>query len=56
MKPEIKADESQVLLARLKIIKEREALAEREIELKAHAEKEQLRIKGRSEQLDLELK
>ena len=56
MKPEVKADESQVLLARLKIIKEREALAEREIELKAHVEKEQLRIKARSEQLDLELK
>ena len=53
---EIKVEESQVLLSKLRIIKEREALAEREVELKARLEKEQLRIKARSEQLDIELK
>ena len=56
LEPETNVDESQVLLAKLRIIKEREALAEREVDLKAHLEKEQLRIKARSEQLDIELK
>ena len=56
LEPEMNVDESQVLLAKLRIIKEREALAEREVDLKAHLEKEQLRIKARSEQLDIELK
>ena len=59
------ADDAQALLAQMRILKEREALAEQEIAskarmeqeqvgLKARMEQEQVRIRARREQLDLE--
>ena len=48
------ADDAQALLAQMRILKEREVLAEQEIASKARMEQEQVRIRARREQLDLE--
>ena len=56
LKPEVTGKgDPQVLLTKLRILKEREALAGQEIELRAQLEREQARIKARSEQLNIEL-
>ena len=46
--------DAQVLLAQLRILKKREALAEQEISNRARMEREQVRIDARRQQLDLE--
>ncbi|XP_043188700.1 uncharacterized protein LOC122363473 [Amphibalanus amphitrite] len=50
----VAADSAQTLLARLTILKEREALAEQEVASRARMEQEKVRIAARREQLDLE--
>ena len=48
------ADDAQMLLAQMRILKEREVLEEQDIEIRSKMEQEQLRVKARKEQLDLE--
>ena len=50
------ADDAQVLLAQMRILKEKEVLAEQEICVRSRMEQEQLRIEARRKQLDLEEK